>query len=64
MIQFWSGLERSDKNNDDVMALTYGINDCEGAATYIAMKTINDLLRDVPEGMEVSQLLEPLKKGV
>ena len=64
VIQFWSGLERSDKNNDDVMALTYGINDCEGAATYIAMKTINDLLRDVPEGMEVSQMLEPLKKGV
>jgi len=71
VIQFWSGLERSagsssnnNKDDDDVIALTYGINDCEGAATYIAMKTIDGLLRDVPKGMEVSNMLEPLKKGV
>ena len=60
VIQFWSGLERLDNN---VIALTYGINDCEGAATYIDMKTIDSILRDVPKGMEVSDMLEPLKEA-
>jgi hypothetical protein len=59
VIQFWSGLERLDNN---VIVLTYGINDCEGAATYIDMKTIDYILRDVPKGMEVSDMLEPLKE--
>jgi len=66
IIQFWSGLERhyveeDDDDDDGVMALAYGINDCEGAATYINMKTIDSLLREVSPGMEVLDLLEPLK---
>jgi hypothetical protein len=56
VIQFWSGLERVD---DDTLALAYGINDCEGAATYIDMSTVDLLLRVVPEGKEVVDLMKP-----
>lgn len=59
VIQFWSGLERVD---DQTLAMAYGINDCEGAATYLDMKIINGLLRPVPEGKEVVDLMEPLSE--
>jgi hypothetical protein len=59
IIQFWSGLELLDNNK---IALAYGINDCEGAATYIDMGTIEALLRDVTKGQEVSDLLQHLKE--
>jgi hypothetical protein len=58
IIQFWSGLERVDSQT---LALAYGINDCEGAATYLDMGTVNGLLREVPEGKEVVDLMEPLQ---
>ena len=58
VIQVWSGLERIDQN---ILALSYGINDCEVAATYLNMKTIDDLLREVPKGVGVSDLILPLK---
>lgn len=45
--------------NDAMLALAYGINDCEGAATYVEWSTINSLLQDVPEGKEVVDLLQP-----
>jgi hypothetical protein len=56
IIQFWSGLERVD---DDTLAVAYGINDCEGAATYLDLSMVESLLRDVPLGMEVVDLMMP-----
>ena len=58
IIQFWSGLERVDSNT---IAIAYGINDCEGAATYVDMSTIEELLESVPEGKEVVDLMELVK---
>ena len=58
IIQFWSGLERVD---DDTLALAYGINDCEGAATFLELSTVEALLREVPQGKEVVDLMMPLK---
>lgn len=58
IIQFWSGLERV---NDETLVLAYGINDCEGAATYIDMDVVQGLLRDVAQGKEVIDFLEPPK---
>jgi hypothetical protein len=56
IIQFWSGLERVD---DDTLAVAYGINDCEGAAAYLDLSMVESLLRDVPIGKEVVDLMMP-----
>eukprot|EP00980_Cylindrotheca_fusiformis_P003986 scaffold874_cov126-Cylindrotheca_fusiformis.AAC.19 len=58
VIQFWSGLELLEDGL--TLAMAYGINDCEGAATYLDISVITGLLRVVPEGKEVVDLLEPL----
>ena len=42
------------------LVLAYGINDCEGAATYIDLDVVEGLLQDVPSGKEVIDLLMPL----
>eukprot|EP00535_Pseudo-nitzschia_heimii_P004395 CAMPEP_0197189094 /NCGR_PEP_ID=MMETSP1423-20130617/19155_1 /TAXON_ID=476441 /ORGANISM="Pseudo-nitzschia heimii, Strain UNC1101" /LENGTH=460 /DNA_ID=CAMNT_0042641127 /DNA_START=171 /DNA_END=1553 /DNA_ORIENTATION=+ len=57
IIQFWSGLEL----DGTTLALAYGINDCEGAATRLDLAVIEGLLRDVPEGKEVVDLMMPQK---
>jgi hypothetical protein len=57
IIQFWSGLELLD---DNTLALAYGINDCEGAATKLDLSVVENLLRDVPQGKEVIDLMKPL----
>jgi len=57
IIQFWSGLERVD---DNLLALAYGINDCEGAAMYMEMSIVEALLRVVPQGKEVRDLMIPV----
>lgn len=64
IIQFWSGLELITDDNDDdtqLLALAYGINDCEGAATYLDLSTVEEILRDVSPGQEVVDLMMPLK---
>ena len=63
IIQFWSGLELStgDKG-EDVLALAYGINDCEGAALHLDLAFVDGLLKDVPEGKEVVDFMMPLKQ--
>lgn len=62
IIQFWSGLELStgDKG-EEVLALAYGINDCEGAALHLDLAFVDGLLKDVPEGKEVVDFMMPLK---
>ena len=57
IIQFMSGLELVDS---ETMVIAYGINDCEGAAVYIDLSKIEELLRDVPAGKEVVDLMQPL----
>jgi hypothetical protein len=63
IIQFLSGLEviTLGKNKEDYAVIAYGINDCEGAAVYLSMDRVNQLLRPVPQGKEVVDLMEPLK---
>ena len=63
VIQFWSGLELStgDKG-EEVLALAYGINDCEGAALHLDLAFVDGLLKDVPEGKEVVDFMMPLKQ--
>jgi len=58
MIQFWSGLELDGRT----LALAYGINDCEGAASHLDLAVVEGLLRDVPEGKEVVDFMTPRKK--
>lgn len=64
IIQFWSGLELStgfDGKEDSMLALAYGINDCEGAAIHLELAFVDGLLRDVPIGKEVVDFMMPLK---
>jgi hypothetical protein len=58
VIQFWSGLELL---NDTTLTLAYGINDCEGAATFLDLSTVENLLREIPQGKEVIDVMMPLK---
>ncbi len=62
VIQFWSGLELSKgTNGEDVLALAYGINDCEGAALHLDLAFVDGLLENVPEGKEVVDFMMPIK---
>jgi hypothetical protein len=61
IIQFWSGLELStgwDGEEGALLALAYGINDCEGAAIHLDRSYVEQLLRDVPEGKQVSDFMK------
>ena len=53
IIQFISGLEL----HDDQVVLAWGINDCEGAVGTISIDVVNRLLRDVPAGKEVVDMM-------
>ena len=44
-------------SNDDVL-VSYGVNDCEGIATFLDMAAVHDLLLDA-DGMEVVDLMAP-----
>mmetsp|Transcript_7864 Transcript_7864/g.19280 ORF Transcript_7864/g.19280 Transcript_7864/m.19280 type:complete len:559 (+) Transcript_7864:217-1893(+) len=62
IIQFWSGLELSKGNSgEEVLALAYGINDCEGAALHLDLAFVDGLLETVPQGKEVVDFMMPLK---
>jgi hypothetical protein len=60
IIQFLSGLEVISRDARDWAVIAYGINDCEGAAIYLEMERIEELLEPVPEGKEVVDLMYPL----
>jgi len=62
IIQFLSGLEVITNNNKDYAVIAYGINDCEGAAVYLEMDRVNQLLQPVEVGKEVVDLMQPLEK--
>jgi len=66
IIQFWSGLELStgwDGEEGALLALAYGINDCEGAAIHLDRSYVEELLRDVPEGKQVSDFMKKPANG-
>eukprot|EP00525_Craspedostauros_australis_P001144 CAMPEP_0198126068 /NCGR_PEP_ID=MMETSP1442-20131203/43978_1 /TAXON_ID= /ORGANISM="Craspedostauros australis, Strain CCMP3328" /LENGTH=119 /DNA_ID=CAMNT_0043785783 /DNA_START=21 /DNA_END=380 /DNA_ORIENTATION=- len=58
IIQFMSGLELVE---DKHVVIAYGINDCEGAAVIVSMDRVDGMLRDVEEGKEVVDLMQPLQ---
>ena len=58
IIQFLGGLELVD---EETIVITYGINDCEGAAVYVDRSKIETSLRKVPIGKEVVDLMHTLK---
>jgi hypothetical protein len=60
VIQFVSGLEVIERNGHEYVVLSYGINDCEAAAFFVALKKVNSLLRRVEEGKEVLDLMKRL----
>ena len=69
IIQFWSGLEvtaasssssSSNIQDESTVVVAYGINDCEGAVVTFPKKQVNALLRDVPDGHEVVDLMSKL----
>eukprot|EP00541_Cyclophora_tenuis_P018868 CAMPEP_0116558110 /NCGR_PEP_ID=MMETSP0397-20121206/9625_1 /TAXON_ID=216820 /ORGANISM="Cyclophora tenuis, Strain ECT3854" /LENGTH=190 /DNA_ID=CAMNT_0004083665 /DNA_START=143 /DNA_END=715 /DNA_ORIENTATION=+ len=60
IIQFLSGLEVDQPNNEVVIA--YGINDCEGAVVKLDLSSqVETLLQDVQEGKQVVDLMTLLK---
>jgi hypothetical protein len=61
IIQFLSGLELVD---DSTIVITYGINDCEGAATHVKLDQVDAMLRDVPKGKEVVDVMETLHSAL
>ena len=63
IIQFLSGLEVIKLDGKDWAVIAYGINDCEGAAIYLEMDRIEELLKLVPDGKEVVDLMSPLTSG-
>eukprot|EP00978_Attheya_sp_CCMP212_P013039 scaffold32535_cov44-Attheya_sp.AAC.6 len=59
-IQFASGLDLMGSDQDGRLLLSYGINDCEGAALFLDMNVVQKLLLPVSPGMEVGDLMERL----
>jgi len=59
-IQFASGLDLMGSDQDGRLLLSYGINDCEGAALFLDMEFVQKLLLPVSPGMEVGDLMERL----
>jgi len=57
-IQFSSGLDVVGSDVDGRLLLSYGVNDCEGIATFLDMAAVHDLLLDA-DGMEVVDLMAP-----
>mmetsp|Transcript_47760 Transcript_47760/g.144436 ORF Transcript_47760/g.144436 Transcript_47760/m.144436 type:complete len:701 (-) Transcript_47760:262-2364(-) len=57
IIQFASGLDLIGTDTDGQLLISYGINDCEGAAVFLDMKDIQKMLIDVPEGKQVVDLM-------
>jgi len=58
IIQFASGLEYDYTSNQ--LIIGYGINDCEGAITSIDLRSVKELLRPVPKGKQVRDLMKYL----
>lgn len=62
IVQFASGLDLIGSDADGELLISYGINDCEGATFFLDMKDVQKLLSDVPDGMEVVDLMRKIEK--
>ncbi len=58
IIQFAAGLDLIGSDTDGKLLVSYGINDCEGAAFYLDMQEVQHLLQNVAEGQEVVDLMK------
>mmetsp|Transcript_27940 Transcript_27940/g.42803 ORF Transcript_27940/g.42803 Transcript_27940/m.42803 type:complete len:125 (+) Transcript_27940:362-736(+) len=64
IIQFASGMELLDPQQDDdtgTLVMAYGINDCEAAFLPLQMKDVQQMLRKVPEGTQVVDVMKPFQ---
>jgi hypothetical protein len=64
IIQFASGLEYQKNTNDEdgVIVIAYGINDCEAAVTTVELKVVRRMLQPVPAGKQVVDFMKPLER--
>jgi hypothetical protein len=60
VIQFTSGLDLVGSDKNGKLLVSYGINDCEAATFFIGMETVQEMLIEVEEGLEVVNLMEKL----
>jgi hypothetical protein len=60
IIQFAAGLDLIGSDKDGKLLISYGINDCEGAAFYLDMQEVQQLLLNVSEGQEVVDLMQKI----
>jgi hypothetical protein len=58
IIQFASGLELSP--DGETVIIAYGINDCEAGVVTVSLQSLNKMLRSVPPGSEVVDLMKAL----
>lgn len=61
IIQFAAGLDLIGSDIDGKLLVSYGINDCEGAAFYLEMQEVQRLLQNVSEGQEVVDLMQKVQ---
>jgi len=62
IIQFASGLDLVGSDKHGKLLISYGINDCEGAAFFLDMQVVQDLLLDIGDANEVVDLMEIANK--
>jgi hypothetical protein len=56
-IQFMSGIELVGDDKSGRLLISYGINDCEGAIFGMKMERVQEMLRPVKAGQQVSDLM-------
>jgi hypothetical protein len=62
IIQFAAGLDLIGSDKEGQLLVSYGINDCEGAAFYLDMQEVQQLLQDVAPGQEVADLMDTVRE--
>lgn len=63
VIQFASGLDLVGSDKDGTLVISYGINDCEGAAFTMDMSKVQEMLMEVGPGLEVVDLMKKVGEG-
>lgn len=62
VVQFASGLEWVPSTKHQLIAIGYGINDCESAIVQVSWKTVESLLRPVHPGDEIASVMSNMTR--